>query len=261
MTRLREEIQLKNIPLEQILEEEAPVDEDLIESIEESRQYDPIKVTPVGPDQYRIIGGKRRYLAAKELAKKTITALIIQDVNDEEFVVRTLVDNSGRPNPMDEAQQMQKLRDLGWDNKRIAHVCRYEPSRVERTLKLLRLTSEWQELVKRGEKKRTDGLKPGISFSTGYQIAKLPEEEQWAVYAEWESGKKITEPYAWQCVRKWQASQIQDIFEEELENDTSPGLFIEGDLVLKLIGGEVIEVNYQGIILSICKEVESGIID
>lgn len=249
MTRLRDRMQLKNLPLEYIVMEEAPVDDDLIESISETEQYDPIKVTLCygsEGERYKIIGGKRRYLAAKELGEKTILALIIQDVDEEEFVVRTLVDNSGRPNPMDEAQQMMKLKDKGWDNKRIAQVCRYEVHRIDRTLKLLELIPELQELVKRGEKKRQDGLKPGISFSTGYQLAKLPDHEQECVFVEWENGIRITEILAYNKVREWQGSQMQNIFEEEIENETLPGLFIPGELAVKLIGNEVIEVEYNG---------------
>lgn len=257
MTRLREEMQLKNLSLDLIIMEEAPVDDDLVESISQTKQMDPIKVTPCHSSTgilYKIIGGKRRYLAAKELGEKTILALIIQDVDDEEFVVRTLVDNSGRPNPMDEAQQMQKLKDKGWDNKRIAHVCRYEVHRIDRTLKLLELIPELQELVKRGEKKRVDGLKPGISFSTGYQLAKLPEDEQLEMYNSWVDGVRITEIMAYNKVREFQSSKMESLFEEDIENDTLPGLFIEGELILKLIGGETIEVNHQGTTLRICTQ-------
>jgi ParB/RepB/Spo0J family partition protein len=244
--RLREKYQLKSIELSQIIIEEAPVDEELVESLSLQEQLEPIKVTPQN-GKYKLIDGRRRVLAAQELEEQSIIAIIIPNVDDLELNIRALVANAGKPNPMDEAIHMAELKAMGWTHERIAQVCRYEKSRVDWTVHLLDLIPEFQILVRRGNKKRKDGSQPGLPYTTGYRISRLPQEQQEILYAEWEAGQKLTQPYVLQFVRAYQSSLLINLEDDESEGgNILPGLFISGEQMAEAFAGIALDVEYQG---------------
>lgn len=254
--RLREKMALKNIEVSLIIKEEAPLDEELVESMNEVQQLEPIKVTPMlveGVEMYRVIDGRRRYLSALELEQKTITAIIIQDVDEEELHTRALVANSGKTNAMDECIHMLKLQEMGWSREKIAQACRYEKTKVDWILHLQKLIPEMQALVRKGPRKRPDGSNPGLPYTTGYEISRLPHDQQMILYKQWEEGQKLTQPYVLKFIRDYQASLIvlTDDDQQKQQEKKLPNLFVEGEQLQAVLEGGALNIEWNGVRLTI----------
>lgn len=252
--RLREKYQLKNIELEKIIKETAPVDEELIVSLSETEQYEPIKVTlKPDTDMYMLIDGRRRVEAAELLGWTQITAIIINDVSPEELHLRALVANAGKPNPMDECDHMLYLQEQGWSREKIASYCRYEKTKVDWILHLQKLIPQMKALVRMGTKKRAGTDKVGLPYTTGYEISRLPHDQQEILYKQWEEGQKLSQPYVLQFIRAYQASLVGDLGGDggTDKEKVKPGLFIKSDQLAEVIAGTPLVITYEGVELKV----------
>lgn len=129
---------------------------DLASSIKEHGLIQPITVRALdidSPDQmYEIVAGERRFRACKLLGWDAIPA-IVADITDEEASAVMLSENIARQelDPIDEAGAYQKrMTQFGWTVSECADKAGVSEIRVQFRIKLLRLRSDVQQLVRTG---------------------------------------------------------------------------------------------------------------
>ena len=241
MTRLRDQVTLKNVLLSEIKVPETPPDEILQESLFEEQQKKPVELRPIDDPvyKYEIIDGRRRFLSLLNLEAQTVLAEIWFDVDDTEFHKRALIGNSGKPNPIDEADHMLALKCQGYTQESIGKLTGYSPGRISTTIKIAeKLHPNLKVLARQGK----------MNISACVEATKLPYEEQEQLNGNL-SYKTIFEK-----VREWQSSQLS-LFDDE-EKINIQGLFLSFDQMEKLSQGKEIEIEwneYKGVLALILK--------
>ena len=143
---------------------------ELSESIKQFGIINPIIVTDK-KDHYEIVGGERRWRAAKKAGLKEVP-VIIKDLNEQEIAEIALIDNIQREdiNPIEEAIAYKKLiDDFGYTQDVVAEKVSKSRVTITNSLRLLKLCDKVREMV-------VEGL-----LSTGHARALIPvdnEEEQ-----------------------------------------------------------------------------------
>lgn len=124
----------------------------LTASIQEVGLLQPVLVRQVGPDDYELIAGERRWRAARRAGLATVPA-IVRRASDSESLQQALIENLNREelNPLEEAAGYQQLiEDFGLTHEQVA--ARVGKSRVAVTnaLRLFQLPPSVQRLVAEG---------------------------------------------------------------------------------------------------------------
>lgn len=126
---------------------------ELADSIREHGLVQPITVRQLdGCELYEIVAGERRFRACSLLEWTEIPA-IIQDLTDEEAAAIMLSENVARADldAIDEGLAYQKrIKAYGWTAQDCADKAGVSVVRVQFRLKLLKLRSDLQELVRSG---------------------------------------------------------------------------------------------------------------
>ncbi|MFC1709734.1 ParB/RepB/Spo0J family partition protein [Candidatus Omnitrophota bacterium] len=125
---------------------------DLISSVKEKGLLQPILVRKIGPG-FEIIAGERRFRAAKALKLEKVP-VIVKDVNDEEALVISLIENIQREglNPVEEAHAFQKLlSNFNFSQDNIAKALGKDKATVSNILRLLKLPVDIQKFLAKGE--------------------------------------------------------------------------------------------------------------
>lgn len=125
---------------------------ELAESIREHGLLQPISVRAVGTG-FQIIAGERRFRAVQLIPWEKVPAFVL-DVSDEDASALMLAENTARVDldPMDEARAYEvRTRTLGWSEEEIAKHAGVSGSRVRSRLKLTRLMSTVQTLLRSGQ--------------------------------------------------------------------------------------------------------------
>lgn len=163
--------------------------EELSASIAQDGVIQPIEVTEVRPNQYRIVHGERRWRAAKMAGLETVPAVVRRrDYDVITRFVRQLVENIQREdlNDVDRAAALLRLRDLmqeeldqaaaedvpsdePWGTKiswaKVGKRLGYSRQRIHQLIQLLKLPDEIKDAVRDGSISERDtriyqGLKP-----------------------------------------------------------------------------------------------------
>ncbi len=127
-------------------------DEDkLLELAESIKQYGIINPLLVQDrkDHYEIIGGERRWRAAKKAGLKEVP-VIIKNLTEEEIAEYALIDNIQRDdlNPIDEALAFKKLiDDFGYTQDVVAEKVSKSRVAITNSLRLLKLCEEVRQMV------------------------------------------------------------------------------------------------------------------
>lgn len=132
-------------------EEEAM--EQLASSIKEHGLIQPIIVTPIEGDRYRIIAGERRWRACRMAGLEEVPVLI-REYSPQQISEISLIENLQREdlNPIEEALGYRNLMDLyGMTQERIAETVSKSRSAVANTLRLLALPEQILDFIKTGE--------------------------------------------------------------------------------------------------------------
>lgn len=111
----------------------------------------PIMVRKLGEGEYKIILGERRFRAATQLLNWKEIPCIVRDVTDEEASAGQLAENMNRKNldAIDEANAYQdRISQFDWSVEYIAQVAGVSTVRVLFRLKLLKLRSDLQALIR-----------------------------------------------------------------------------------------------------------------
>jgi ParB family chromosome partitioning protein len=118
--------------------------------------------------KYILVAGERRWRAAKLAGMKTIQALLCKG---GDFRSIQLVENLLREDlkPVEQARAFHAImKKENWSARELAKQLSLEQSKVAKTLRLLKLDEEIQEMVDAGE----------IPHTTAYEISKQPAGEQ-----------------------------------------------------------------------------------
>ncbi len=145
----------------------------LAQSIQEQGQLHPIHVRWSDEhESWLIISGERRFRAAKHAGLPTIDCYFHEGkLCKTEILEQQLIENLLRSDlrPMEEAKAFQQLIHLNdWTGKELAKALRIHASKVTRSLALLKLPEDVQQLVE------TAKLTPTVA----YELSKLSSPEQ-----------------------------------------------------------------------------------
>ena len=126
---------------------------ELADSIREQGLMQPIVLRTLGPDQYEIIAGERRWRAAKQAGLDKIAA-VIRNVDDESALAMSLIENIQREdlNPLEEARALQRLaEEFQFTHEEIAKSVGRSRSAVTNMLRLTQLAEPVSALLASGE--------------------------------------------------------------------------------------------------------------
>ena len=127
--------------------------QELSDSIKAQGVMQPIIVRAVGPKQYEIIAGERRWRAAQMAGLDTIPA-IVRDIPDEAAIAWALIENIQREdlNPMEQAAAMQRFADeFEMTHQQIAEAVGKARATVSNLLRLTQLPREVKTLLEHGD--------------------------------------------------------------------------------------------------------------
>lgn len=172
------ERELKDIPVDLIrrgkyqprrdMDQEAL--QELAESIKVQGVMQPIVVRPIGPDNYEIIAGERRWRATQLAGLDTIPALV-KNVPDEAAIAMALIENIQREdlNPIEEAIALQRLQqEFGLTQQQVAHAVGKNRTTVTNLMRLMSLRDDVRTMVEHGD----------LEMGHGRALLGLPSEEQ-----------------------------------------------------------------------------------
>jgi ParB family chromosome partitioning protein len=126
---------------------------ELAASIREHGLIQPLIVTQVGPGQYQLIAGERRWQAA-QLAGLATVPVIVKEATPQQVLELALVENIQRADlsPLEEANAFQQLvEDFGLTQEQVAERVGKSRVAVTNTLRLLRLPPEVQQALVSGD--------------------------------------------------------------------------------------------------------------
>ncbi|PYC87530.1 chromosome partitioning protein ParB [Streptomyces tateyamensis] len=126
--------------------------EELVTSIKEVGLLQPVVVRQVGPEQYELIMGERRWRASRAAGLERIPA-IVRATEDDKLLLDALLENLHRAelNPLEEAAAYdQLLRDFGCTHDALADRIGRSRTHVSNTLRLLKLSPAVQPRVAAG---------------------------------------------------------------------------------------------------------------
>ena len=146
--------------------------ERLAASIRDKGQLAPIRVRWSEVDIcWLIISGERRWRAAQRAGLTVIDCYFSeQPMNPTQLLEEQLIENLLREDlqPLEEAESFRKLMEVnGWNGKQLAEALRIHPTRVSRSLALLKLPHEMRTRLESGE----------LSARAGYELSRLPSEQ------------------------------------------------------------------------------------
>jgi len=135
----------------------------------------PVILSIVGDELYRLIAGERRFTAAKELGLETVPA-IIRTIEEHNRLEVQLVENIHRKelSPLEEAGAYQRLIDeFKLSQRQLAQRLGKSPAAINQTIRILSLPRQILESVQTSER---------LSRSVLLEIAKLASEEEQLSY-------------------------------------------------------------------------------
>jgi ParB/RepB/Spo0J family partition protein len=194
----------------------------LAESIKAEGLISPPTVVDCGDGTYRIIAGRRRIEAVRQLKWKEVTARVIDEADADRLESIGLAENVNRQemSPLDEAELFKRLLDKGTNIKDIAAYYDRSVSGIYHRIRLCDLREELKGMFREGK----------IALSGAALLASLPAEDQ----------TKFAKKYADKFIREWDISEfirqtqhcvIAWIADKQCEkcknrtNNTEPGLF------------------------------------
>lgn len=126
--------------------------QELAQSIRENGLIQPLIVRPSAIVGYELLAGERR-LRACQLAGLTQVPVIVKELDDEEMVTQSIIENLQRADlsPIEEAHSYKRLLDRGKTHEEIAQSMGKSRPYITNCLRLLQLTPPLQEAVHTGQ--------------------------------------------------------------------------------------------------------------
>jgi ParB family transcriptional regulator, chromosome partitioning protein len=128
--------------------------EDLARSVREHGIVQPLVVTRIGDDKYRLVAGERRFRAAKKAGLSLVPVVIKETMTDSDVLQVALIENIQREdlNPIEEAYAYHQLHEeFGLTQEEISKRVGKERSTVANFLRLLRLPDPVKKLLAAGQ--------------------------------------------------------------------------------------------------------------
>jgi len=128
--------------------DQASLDE-LSASVREHGVLQPVLVRPLGPNQFQLVAGERRWRASRAAGLATIPALI-EEIDDETALEIAIIENLQREDlsPLDEAIMYDRMiREHGYSVRRLAQKLGKDKGYLENRLRLADAPPEIKELV------------------------------------------------------------------------------------------------------------------
>jgi len=126
--------------------------ESLTHSIRAQGVIQPIVVRQIGPSQYEIIAGERRWRAAR-LAGLATVPVVVKKVSNEKAMAMALIENIQREDltALEEAEALERLsKEFGLTHIQVAEAVGKSRTAVTNLLRLLTLTDEVKRLLESG---------------------------------------------------------------------------------------------------------------
>jgi ParB family chromosome partitioning protein len=127
--------------------------EELTLSIKEKGIIQPVVVRPVG-DEFELVAGERRFLAAQKLGMEKIPALVVEKLTKEDMLELSLIENLQREdlNPIDLGRGYKRLlEECRLTQKELSEKIGKDRSSIANTLRLLNLPKLVQNFIANGE--------------------------------------------------------------------------------------------------------------
>jgi ParB/RepB/Spo0J family partition protein len=142
----------------------------LAESIKAEGIINPPTVVANEDGTYRVIAGRRRVEAVRQLKWKEMPVKVIDEADADRLEAIALSENVNRHemHPLDEAETFKKLLDKGTDIKDIAALYDRSISGIHHRVRLCNLQDELKEMFREGK----------ITLSGAALLASLPAEDQ-----------------------------------------------------------------------------------
>jgi ParB family transcriptional regulator, chromosome partitioning protein len=128
--------------------------EDLSRSVREHGIIQPLVVTKIGDDKYRLIAGERRFRAAQKAGLEVVPVVIKETMTDSDTLQVALIENIQREdlNTIEEAYAYHQLHEeFGLTQEEISKRVGKERSTVANFLRLLRLPDPVKKLLAAGQ--------------------------------------------------------------------------------------------------------------
>jgi len=128
--------------------------EELSRSVREHGIIQPLVVTKVADNKYRLIAGERRFRAAQKAGLATVPVVIKETMADTDILQVALIENIQREdlNPIEEAYAYHQLHEeFGLTQEEISKRVGKERSTVANFLRLLRLPDPVKKLLAAGQ--------------------------------------------------------------------------------------------------------------
>ncbi len=166
-------------------------------SIRDHGQLQPIRVRWSDElELWVIVSGERRWRASKIAGVKTIDCYFVDQCVTATIVSsEQLIENLIREDlkPLEEARSFQTLLDLnGWNGKQLANALNITPTKVSRSIALLRLPADVQQQVGSGQ------LSPRLA----YEVSKFDTEKQQLEMARRMAGGELASAHMGQLAAK-----------------------------------------------------------
>lgn len=128
--------------------------EELSRSVREHGIVQPLVVTRIGENKYRLIAGERRFRAAQRAELKEVPVVIKETMTDSDTLQIALIENIQREdlNPIEEAYAYHQLHEeFGLTQEEISRRVGKERSTVANFLRLLKLPDSVKKLLAAGQ--------------------------------------------------------------------------------------------------------------
>ena len=128
--------------------------QELANSIQQHGLAQPITIRPIGPKQYQIVAGERRFRAMTQILGWETVPALVRELTDEEASAIMLVENTSRVDldPIAEADAYSsRINQFGWTVQEIAETAGVSVQRVKDRLSLLGLAEDIRHYVKKGQ--------------------------------------------------------------------------------------------------------------
>jgi ParB family chromosome partitioning protein len=127
--------------------------EELAQSIKKNGLIQPIAVRPVKEDEYEIVAGERRWVAAQKAGLHKVPVVVL-NLNDTQSLELSIIENIQREdlNSIEEAKGYNRLiTEFNYDHKKLSEFMGKSRSHVSNTLRLLSLPADIIKLVDEGK--------------------------------------------------------------------------------------------------------------
>lgn len=186
---------------------------------------------------YKVVYGRRRVATMRSLGiQKAIFAVSDEELAQEDFHLKALIENAGTSNIGGEAIHVGKLIESGYSRKQIVKMTGMTywvvKNRHDIFLKLI------PELI--------DALRLGlVNKACANELMKLSKEEQAVIYDE-SNGAKLKTKTVRARLRKQKIDGMSIFHIDDQKSDVVSGYYVDGDNMKKLLSGEKVEIPYGG---------------